>query len=71
MVPRKMLPTEYGGEAGSLKSLNAEWEDKLLSYRKYFTEESPKYGVDERKRIGTSTNPLLGVDGTFRQLQLD
>lgn len=71
MVPRKMMPTEYDGEAGSLQSLLDEWEKKLVSYRDYFLDDNLKYRVDERKRVGASKNPLLGMDGTFKQLQFD
>lgn len=71
MVPRKMMPLEYDGEAGSLQSLLDEWEKKLLFYRDYFLDDSRKYGVDERKRIGTAKNPLLGIEGTFKKLQFD
>lgn len=73
MVPREMLPLEYGGMAGSLQSLTDEWEHKFLSYRDYFLTESLNYGVDEKKRIGEKRieNPLLGIDGSFKQLQVD
>lgn len=67
------MPTEYEGEAGSLASLTEMWEKKILSYRDYFLEDSFKYGVDEKKRVGQPKNPdsLFGSDGTFRQLQFD
>ncbi|XP_037032032.1 alpha-tocopherol transfer protein-like [Bradysia coprophila] len=71
MVPREMMPIEYGGTAGSLQSLTDEWEKKFLSHRDYFLTESSMYGVDEKKRIGAAKNPLLGIDGTFKQLQFD
>lgn len=65
------MPLEYDGEAGSIQSLLDEWEKKLLSYRDYFLDDSRKYGVDEKKRIGAAKNPLLGIDGTFKKLQFD
>lgn len=65
------MPIEYDGEAGSLQNLIGVWEEKIMSYREYFLEESRTFGVDERKRIGPATNPILGTDGSFRQLQLD
>lgn len=71
MVPRKMMPTEYEGEAGSLQSLLDEWQNKLLSNRQYFLDDSQKYGVDEKKRIGAAKNPILGIEGTFKKLQFD
>lgn len=71
VVPRKVMPKEYGGEAGWLQSLTDEWEKKLLSYREYFLDDSRIYGVDDRKRFGAAKNPLLGMEGTFRKLQFD
>ena len=43
-----------------------------MEHRDFFIEDE-QYGVDEKKRIGKSKNPqtLFGVDGTFRQLQID
>lgn len=66
------MPTEYEGEAGSLQSLTDEWEKKIISYRDYLLEEE-SLGVDEKKRPGRPKNPdsLFGIDGTFRQLQVD
>lgn len=67
------MPTDYEGEAGSLASITEEWEKKFLSYRDYLVEENIKYGVDEKKRVGRPKNAesLFGIDGTFRQLQVD
>lgn len=70
-VPQELLPVEYGGKAGSFKAVSDEWEKKLLSYREYFLHNSSKYGVDEDKRIGASKNPSLGMDGSFKKLQVD
>ncbi|CRK86620.1 CLUMA_CG000457, isoform A [Clunio marinus] len=72
VVPRRLMPSEYEGEAGSLQSLVEKWEKKLHSYRDYFVEDI-KFGVDEKKRPGRPKNPdsLFGIDGTFRQLQFD
>jgi hypothetical protein len=66
------MPSDYEGEAASIQSITEEWEKKILSYRDYFLEE-PKYGVDEKKRTGRPKNAdsLFGIDGTFRQLQVD
>ncbi len=72
VVPQELMPIEYGGEAGSLKSISEEWEKKLLSYREYFSDDSEKYGVDEKKRLGTpKPNSLHSNDGTFQQLQVN
>lgn len=73
VVPRRLMPTEYEGEAGSMESIAEQWEKKITSYRDFFLDETAKYGVDEKKRVGRPKNPesLFGIDGTFRQLQFD
>lgn len=71
VIPRKILPKEYGGETGTIQSLTDQWEEKLLSYREYFLDDNAKYGVDDRQRIGGTKNPLLGIDGTFKKLEID
>lgn len=72
-VPKRLLPTEYGGDAGTLESIISEWEKRMMSYRSYYQEEDTLYGVDESKRDGQdkSFNTNFGTDGTFRQLAID
>lgn len=66
------MPSDYQGEGESLASLTEKWEKKLVANRDKILEEE-KYGVDERKRVGRPKNAesLFGMDGTFRQLQVD
>lgn len=72
-VPKRLLPKEYGGEAGSVESIINEWEKRIMSYRSYYLEEDTIYGVDEKLRVGQkkNSNTLFGVDGSFRQLAID
>jgi hypothetical protein len=72
VVPQHLLPSEYGGNAGSIQSINERWEKKLLENRDYFLEAS-QYGTDEKKRKGAPKNSesLFGIDGTFRKLEID
>lgn len=71
-VPKKLLPAEYGGDAGPLQDIINSWEKKLVSYRDYFLEED-QYGTEEKKRPGRPKNAesLFGVEGSFRKLQVD
>jgi hypothetical protein len=73
-IPRKCLPTEYGGTAGSLQSIIDYWENKIDSYRDYFLEDEKfGYGVDETRRIDKLPNRdiLHGSTGSFRKLEID
>ncbi|XP_062554101.1 alpha-tocopherol transfer protein-like [Armigeres subalbatus] len=71
-VPRRLLPAEYGGDAGPLQDLIFNWEKKLVSYRDYFLQED-QYGTDEKKRLGQPKNAanLFGVEGSCGVVQLD
>jgi CRAL/TRIO domain len=71
-IPRHCLPTEYGGDAGSLAAINEQLEIKLQSYSEYF-KRTDAYGVQENKRPGKPKNAeqLFGTDGTFRTLSID
>lgn len=70
-IPKRLLPTEYGGEAGPIQNIIDEWEKKLIANKDYFKEDE-LYGTDEKKRIGRPKNSenLFGVDGSFRKLDV-
>ncbi|XP_061707086.1 retinol-binding protein pinta-like [Cydia pomonella] len=71
-VPQAMLPTEYGGQDGSLQELIDYWKLKVESYRDWFVVQETVQS-DEAKRPGepTTSSTLFGVDGSFRTLQFD
>lgn len=66
VIPRRLMPLEYGGEAGTIQDIIDEWEKKILSYRQYFQEDEEQFGVDERLREGTSktAESLFGIEGS-------
>lgn len=75
IIPKDILPKEYGGLSGSLQDLIDHWEQKVLSYADYFKEDQ-QYGVDESLRIKPVevTSPQstdLGIVGSFRKLVVD
>ncbi|CAH2093611.1 unnamed protein product [Euphydryas editha] len=71
-VPQEMLPSEYGGKAGSMNDLHDAWVKKLEEYKDWFADQE-QYKADESLRSGKPTNydELFGIDGSFRQLVID
>ncbi|CAG9770886.1 unnamed protein product [Ceutorhynchus assimilis] len=72
MVPKDILPEEYGGSAGKLQDFHDAWMKKVADYGPWFqAQEDIK--ADESKRPGKPTNydDLFGIDGSFRQLKID
>jgi hypothetical protein len=73
-IPRKLMPLEYGGEAGTLESIINTWEKRITSYRDYYRDEE-KFGVDERKRPTQNASKVndfsSSTDGSFRKLEID
>lgn len=72
VVPRKLLPKEYGGDAGTFAEITNALEKRLVAHRDFFIEDE-NYGVDEKKRLGIPKNAqnLFGIEGSFRQLAID
>ncbi|XP_059608766.1 retinol-binding protein pinta-like [Phlebotomus argentipes] len=73
-IPRKLFPTEYGGEAGKIEDIIDFWEQKLITYSEWFKEDEEQYGVDEEKRqkpYKDATQEFFGPNGSFRTLNLD
>ena len=70
--PKKIfsLSTEYGGDAGGLKTITSDWEKRIKSYEHYYQEEE-KFGVNEdiRQKHQKKT-PSVPVE-SFRQLEFD
>ncbi|KAK0181949.1 hypothetical protein PV327_000126 [Microctonus hyperodae] len=71
-VPQRVFPSDYGGEAPSMKKLTEEWTRKVIERRDWFIEDS-QYYVTESKRPGKKIDgmQLFGCDGSFKQLEFD
>lgn len=72
-VPKRILPQEYGGEAGPIDKITEEWKRKVEARRDWLVE-SEKYISDEKKRPGgrpKTEEDLFGLEGSFRQLNVD
>ncbi|XP_071443193.1 retinol-binding protein pinta-like [Hetaerina americana] len=71
-VPKRILPNEYGGEAGPISDLASNWKKELENFRDWLLEDE-KFKSDESKRPGKpkTREDLFGVEGSFRQLSID
>ncbi|XP_064076633.1 uncharacterized protein LOC135194772 [Vanessa tameamea] len=71
-ISKDILPTEYGGNGGTIKEIIDHWKDKVQKYSSWL-EEDLKYGTDESKRSGQPKTPesMFGLEGSFRQLNFD
>uniref|UniRef100_A0A1B0DFH3 CRAL-TRIO domain-containing protein n=1 Tax=Phlebotomus papatasi TaxID=29031 RepID=A0A1B0DFH3_PHLPP len=72
IIPKRLLPSEYGGEAGPIQKIIDDLEKDLIAARDFFREED-NFGTNEKKRIGRPKNAetLFGVEGSFRKLAVD
>lgn len=71
-VHREMLPAEYGGDAGPIQSIHECWIKKLEEYGPWFKEqESVKTNEALRPGKPKTQDDLFGLDGSFRQLEID
>ncbi|KPI93908.1 Alpha-tocopherol transfer protein-like [Papilio xuthus] len=71
-ISKDILPTEYGGEGGTIKEITDYWKKKVEEYSD-FLEADYQYGTDETKRRGKpkTAEDMFGLEGSFRQLQFD
>ncbi|KAF7993696.1 hypothetical protein HCN44_010291 [Aphidius gifuensis] len=71
-IPQEILPTEYGGNAGTVKEINDTWMKKLEDYTPWFKEQETVVS-NEALRCGKpkTQDDLFGIDGSFRQLSFD
>ncbi|GJQ86152.1 hypothetical protein Trydic_g13433 [Trypoxylus dichotomus] len=71
-IPKAILPTEYGGDAGPIQDMIDYWKTKIESYADWFREEA-QYKTDESLRPGKpkTSSELFGIEGSFRKLTVD
>ncbi|KAH0568511.1 retinol-binding protein pinta-like [Cotesia glomerata] len=71
-IPKRVFPSDYGGDAPSIAKLTKEWKKKVIEKQEWFIEDS-QYRVTESKRPGKPITglDLFGLEGSFKQLDFD
>uniref|UniRef100_A0A1Y1KR22 CRAL-TRIO domain-containing protein n=1 Tax=Photinus pyralis TaxID=7054 RepID=A0A1Y1KR22_PHOPY len=71
VIPSSILPMDYGGTGGKITDLIVEWKLKVESYRDWFMQDY-EFRSDESKRAKKPIpDGLFGLDGSFRNLDID
>ncbi|CAH0588080.1 unnamed protein product [Chrysodeixis includens] len=74
-IPQEILPTEYGGKAGSIEQIKREWIKKMEAKRDWFLTNDKRWAVDESQRPTGSHEDRMDrvreLPGSFRSLALD
>ncbi|CAK1549781.1 unnamed protein product [Leptosia nina] len=70
ILPKEVIPTEYGGTGGSIADISEYWIKKVVEYRSWMKEEL-KFGTDESLRPGKPHGDDISNAGSFRALEID
>ncbi|XP_046608738.1 retinol-binding protein pinta-like [Neodiprion virginianus] len=72
VIPKSILPKDYGGDEQSMEHLDELWRQKVDEKRDWFLDQD-KIVVDEKLRPGPPMNAdeLFGFSGSFRKLDVD
>lgn len=72
-IPQQILPSEYGGEAGTIAEIKKVWKEQLEGNRAFFLNDR-QWQVNESKRPLESkenNKEILNMQGSFRTLSID
>ena len=77
VIPKTILPIEYGGSAGSICDLMMADINLVNNSRDWFLADQ-RYGIDETKRLpklveeaSSSSSDAFGLNGFFKRLDID
>ncbi|XP_022824632.1 alpha-tocopherol transfer protein-like [Spodoptera litura] len=74
-VPQELLPTEFGGKAGSIESIKRVWIKKIEAKRDWFLANDKLWAIDESRRPSGNhddrADKVKELPGSFRSLALD
>lgn len=67
-ISRDLLPNEYGGKAGTIDEIKADWYKKVVEQKEYL--QSPScWKIDESKRKYTKDNKVVAE--SFKTISFD
>lgn len=71
-IPKQILPKEYGGDAGSVQELTDKFTKYVIENEEFFKIQQ-SFSIDEdlRPEKQQTLECNLGIQGSFRQLELD
>nr|CAD7265753.1 unnamed protein product [Timema shepardi] len=72
LVPKRILPKDYGGDEESFETIHQQTCEKMLEHREWFIQDE-MMRVDESKRPGKakSDGDVFGLEGSFKKLDID
>lgn len=68
-IPQRVLPAEYGGQAGPIQDIIDDWEKQIMENRSFILK-MDSFASDERKRPADGKN-YVEMGGSFRNLEVD
>ncbi|KAK5647125.1 hypothetical protein RI129_005589 [Pyrocoelia pectoralis] len=70
-IPNDVLPLEYGGTGDSIVEIGPRWKSIIERFRNWLIDDE-RYKCDETYRLNNRiSSDMFGMEGSFRQLELD
>lgn len=72
IIPKAILPKDYGGDSEYVEDITEYWKRKVESYQSWFKENENYYSIESKRRGKPKTSDIVfGVEGSFRRLDVD
>ncbi|CAK1590212.1 unnamed protein product [Parnassius mnemosyne] len=73
ILPKNILPKEYGGDELSCQEIADEWRNAIQTdaWRTYFSEQDKLISDESKRTRFLSTDDFFGCEGSFKKLEVD